>query len=199
MDPKTIYFSLATLNDALPVLDASTMPTKEDLVIHEDDWRQLEAVSRTLDMQIEEEVADVRRILKEKSTVSGAIRIFSEIHVRKRISRPLPTPIAWNELLDACGVQPASVRGVGLRDGQGTIPGGFAFQIAQSWIYGIRQEDQVIALCFEPYSAPGLGDAEARRLADFLGKSKVLIVHWPSGTAVRCKEAVIDVLKQKSW
>jgi hypothetical protein len=95
-DPKTVYFSLATINDALPTIDTTAKPSERDLVIHEDDWRQFEAVARSFEAEIKEEIAGVQRIFKEKSKPSGEYRIFTEIHVRKRIVRPLPTPLGWN-------------------------------------------------------------------------------------------------------
>ena len=121
VDPKTIYFSLATLNDALPAVDPSTKQTAKDLVIHEDDWRQFEAIARTFDAQIGAEIPDVQRIFKEKSKMSGEYRIFSDVHVRKRIGHPLSTPIVWTELLTASGIKESSMSRVGFRDGQGTV------------------------------------------------------------------------------
>src|SRR5438309_8724733 len=67
VDPKTVYFSLATINDALPPIDTTAKPSKKDFVIHEDDWRQFEAVARSFDAEIKAEIAGVQRIFKEKS------------------------------------------------------------------------------------------------------------------------------------
>ncbi len=197
VDPNTIYFSIATLNDALPSVDPSNKPTEKDLVLHEDDWRQFEAVSRTFDEQIGAEIADVQRIFNEHSKVSGEYRIFSKIHIRKRIARPLSTPIVWNDLLVASGIKEASVSGVGFRDGQGMVRGGFSFQIGQITVFGIRDQDTVAMLCFQSDSAPGMTDDEAQKFADFIEKCRVSIVHWPSTTVIKDKQAFVTFLKQR--
>lgn len=197
VDPRTIYFSVATINDALPAVDTAAKPVKTDLVIHEDDWRQFEAVARSLDAEIKEERAGVERIIKEKSKTSGEYRIFSEIHVRKRIVHPLPTPILWGELLTAAGVQASSVSGVGLR-GLGMIRGGFSFHIAQLAVFGLRNESGVEVLCFELTRTPGLGEDQAQRLAAFLERSGVVLVHWPSASVLADKATMMKFFVQRN-
>lgn len=197
VDPNTIYFSLATLNDALPAVDSATKPSGKDLVIHEDDWRQFEAVSRTFDEQIGAEIADVKSIFGEHSKISGEYRIFSKLHVRKRIVHPLSTPIGWTDLLTASGVKDSAVSRVGLRDGQGLVRGGFSFQIGQLTVFGIRDQEKVETLCFQSGDTPSLTDDEAQRFADFLEKSRVVIVHWPSATVLNDKQALVTFLKKK--
>jgi len=196
-DPKTIFFSLPTINDALPATDTTAKPREKDLVIHEDDWRQFEAVSLSCDAEMKEEIAGVQRIFKEKSKPSGEYRIFSEIHVRKRIVRPLPTPLAWVELLSAAGVQASAVSGVGLRDGQGMVRDGFSFHVGQLTVFGIRHGGSVEILCFDLTRTPSLSEEEAQRFAAFLEKSGVVFVHWPSATVFTEKQVMVDLLKQK--
>jgi hypothetical protein len=196
VDPKTLYFSLATINDALPAIDPAAKPSATDLTIHEDDWRQFEAISRTFDAEVKDELSGVQRIFKEKSKPSGEYRIFSEIHIRKRIPRPLSAPLAWAELLAAAGVQPASVSGVGLR-GQGLIKDGFSFRIGRLTIFGVRHGASVDVLCLDLARTPGLSEAEAQRLASFLERAKVVVVHWPSATVLAEKQALMSFLVQK--
>jgi hypothetical protein len=195
VDPKTIYFSLATINDALPTSDATAKPHDTDLVLHEDDWRQFEAVSHAFDAEIKEEISGVQRIFKEKSKPSGEYRIFSEIHIRKLITRPLSPPINWNELLVACGVQPTKVSGVGLRS-EGLIKDGFSFRVGRLKLFGIRHGSSVDVLCFDLTRTPSLSESEAERLASFFEKSRVVVVHWPSATVLADKQALISYLMQ---
>jgi hypothetical protein len=66
-DPKPILFSLPTINDFLPAVRDSISRRDQDLTIHEDDWRQFEALSQEFDEAINAELADIRRIYDEKS------------------------------------------------------------------------------------------------------------------------------------
>lgn len=195
IDPKSLFYTLATINDALPAVDAGT-PSDRDLVLHEDDWRQFEAVSTACDTAMKEELESIRRIFKEKSKKSGEFRLFSEIHVRKRISRPLPTPIVWSELLSASGVELSSVARVGLRDGQGVVRGGFSFQVGRLKVFGIKQVNEVQILCFDFTQTPSLSPEQAERLASFLTKQRVVFVHWPSATVLGDKKSLLTFLEQ---
>ncbi len=197
VDPKTIYFSLATINDALPATDITAKATEKDLIIHEDDWRQFEAVSKSLDANLKQEIADVQRIFKEKSKPSGEYRVFSEIHVRKRIPRPIAGPLGWNDLLAAGSVQAASVSGLGLRDGQGIVKGGFSFHISQLTVFGIRHGDNIEVLCLGLTRTPSLSEDDAEKFAAFLDKSGITLVHWPSSTVFTSKQSMVEFLKQK--
>lgn len=194
---NTIYFSLATLNDALPAVDPRIKPSGKDLVLHEDDWRQFETVSRTFDEQIGAEIADVKSIFKEHSKISGEYRIFHKLHVRKRITHPLSTPIGWTDLLAASGIKEASISRVGFRDAQGMVRGGFSFHVGQLTVFSIRDQGKVDTLCFQSGDTPSLTDNEAQRLADFLEKCRVVIVHWPSATVLNNKQALATFLKKK--
>lgn len=196
VDPKTLYFSLATINDALPAIDPAAKPCTTDLVIHEDDWRQFEAVSRTFDATMKEELAAVQRIFKEKSKSTGDFRVFSEIHVRKQIAQPLSAPLAWTELLAESGANPGSVSGVGLRV-QGLIRDGFSFRVGQLTIFGRRHGGNVDVLCFAATQSPSLSEHEAQRLAAFIERNNLVVVHWPSATVLKDKAALMNFLVQR--
>ena len=86
---------------------------------------------------------------------------------------------------------------VGFRDGQGTVRGGFSFQIGQLTVFGIRDQEKVEILCFQSDKTPSLTDDDAQRFADFLEKCRVGIVHWPSATVLNDKPAILAFLKQK--
>lgn len=193
VDSKTIYFTLATINDALPAIDPAAKPAPTDFIIHEDDWRQFEVISRSLDGDIKEEISGVRRIFKEKSKPAGEYRVFSEIHIRKRIGRPLPTPLAWAELLAAVGAQPASVSRVGL-SGQGLVNNGFSVQIGRLTVFGVKHGGNVDVLCLDLAQTPILSEGEVKRLISFLEKNDLVIVHWPSATVFADKTALMDLL-----
>src|SRR5688500_10919644 len=65
VDPRTPLFSLATISDALPANDPAK-PGANNLVLHEDDWRQFEAVSASCLHDGKAELADIQRIFREK-------------------------------------------------------------------------------------------------------------------------------------
>lgn len=195
IDPKTLSFSLATINDALPPIDSAASPGATDLVLHKDEWRQFEAISRACDAEMQEELSDVRRIFQEQSRISGGVRVFTGMHLRKRMTRPLPTPLPWPELLAATGTLPAAVVGVAVQ-GQGMVKDGFSFRVGQFVLYGIRHGESVEVLCFGFTRAPGLSDTEAETFAAFAEKGQWVVVHWPSASVLKDKRALKNYLMQ---
>lgn len=93
MSPRNILFSVPTLSDDMPVLDPiDKPPSRSDVVLHEDDWSQLEFLPRSA-------TDDVRRLLTELKTFEQANRKSSgwkKPYVRRITRRPVisaPAPL----------------------------------------------------------------------------------------------------------
>lgn len=84
MNPKDILFSLPTINDRMfPTRRASSLDGM--LLIHEDDWRQIEFVSQQLAGDVDTELRSIRSIYETKRKGQG----FVSLHVRKIVERPI--------------------------------------------------------------------------------------------------------------
>jgi hypothetical protein len=195
VDPKTLLFSLATINDALPVVSQTLRPSRSDLKLHEDDWRQFEAVSKSNQAAVEQELADIQTIYREKSKPAGEFRVFTAIHVRKRITQPIPASVRWSELLTAFGIESGTVHGIVLEQ-NAVVRGGFSFHIAQLSVFGTRNGEAVESICFEMTRSPGLDVARAGKIAKFFEQNGLILVHWPSATPISEAEAILGYLRQ---
>jgi hypothetical protein len=153
-------------------------------VIHEDSWRQLEAVSLTCEAEIREEIDSVMKVLKEKSRLVGEFPVFMGMHVRKLIEHPLPQPIRWEDLLDAGGVTEEDVAGLALEDGQGMIDGGFSIPLKNLTVFGIRRGDEVEVLCLHLAREDAMREGDAGRISAFFNEENLAVVHWPSATVI---------------
>jgi hypothetical protein len=196
VDPKPILFSLPTLNDSLPVLNTSILRRDQDLTIHGDDWRQCEAVSQDYDEAISAELADIRRIYEEKSKQAGGYRLFTEIHVRKRIPAPFSRPLTWADFISACGISDAAVVDVSISDLQGVIEDGFAIRIGEIAFYGIHDSQGIRTLCLTPRDKPGLTQGQAQQISEYLSRNGLVLIHWPSARVLREKD-IISYFEQK--
>lgn len=197
MDPDEVFFTMATLNDSLPDVDATRQPTERDLVIHEDSWRQLEGISLSRETEIGEEIDEIMKVLREKSRLVGEFPVFAGMHVRKRIENPLPSPIHWEDLLDAGGVTEADVAGLALEDEQGMIEGGFSIPLRNLTVFGIRSGDQVETLCLHLAREGGMREGDAGRVSAFFNEENLALVHWPSATVLKGGEAISLFLQGK--
>lgn len=197
MDPDEVYFTMPTLNDSLPAVDVSRQATARDMVIHEDGWRQLEGVSLSLETEIGEEIDEIMKVLKERSRLVGEFPVFSGMHVRKKLERPLPLPIRWEDLLDAGGVEMKDVAGLALEDEQGVIEGGFSIPLKNLTLFGIRRGDEVETLCLHLAREGGMREGDAGRISAFFNEENLALVHWPSATVLKGGDAISLFLQGK--
>ena len=195
-DPKPILFSLPTINDFLPAVSDSISRRDQDLTIHEDDWRQFEALSQEYDEALSAELADIRRIYDEKSEQAGEYLLFTEIHVRKRIPIPFQRPLNWNDFILACGVSETVVVNLSFSGSQGVIEGGFAIQAGGITFYGIRDSQGIRTLGLIPMHRPNLMYERAHQISEYLYGEGLVLIHWPSIRVLRGKD-ILNYFEQR--
>ncbi|MDC0717552.1 hypothetical protein [Nannocystis bainbridge] len=163
VDPKTILFTLPTLEDTMPrLLDEPA----DGFSMHEDDWRQRELVSIAFMPEIEAELAAIRAVLA--APTGGG---FANLHVRERIAEPLrDTGLVLAELQLAFGQPPRRDLGLGgLR-----VADGFVFLPMEAPVYGHEHEGRVAAL--------GIVDELPPALAELARRRELVLVDWCAAT-----------------
>ncbi|MFF3561298.1 hypothetical protein ACFYXS_14775 [Streptomyces sp. NPDC002574] len=190
VDPREIRYSLPTFFDPLPPAEAPT-GTGEPFVIHEDDWRQTEMVSRRLAGQVEAELRAIRRIHRQHSRVVGegasSVHVYDEIHIRRAPTAPLATEVPQRRLFELLPVGGTSYTGVRCRDEQGRVVDSFAVDAGPLTVYGQSQAGRVTVLCLAPSAdAPGPSAAAecAAGLARAMREFDLLLVDWCGGLLV---------------
>ncbi|GAA3022552.1 hypothetical protein GCM10020229_37500 [Kitasatospora albolonga] len=178
-DPQQVGYTLPTLCAELPPLSPAP-GGDDDLVIHEDDWRQTELVERRLLAGVEAELRAVRRIWDECSSRVGegesAFWGFTELHLRRGPAEPLAGSLTLGRLYELLPVT-RTYTGVSLRDGQGRVTSSFAVEAGPVVVYGRCDGEQVLAV--------GLGAAVAPQdvpwLAGLMAEFDLLLVDWCAG------------------
>ena len=89
-----IIFSLPSICDTLPPL-CETPRGASDLLLNEDDWRQLELVSRAKYAAIELQFAAIRQIHEEQSVEGGGWR---EVHIRTEPSPAITSDLHMDDI-----------------------------------------------------------------------------------------------------
>jgi hypothetical protein len=173
MPPGDIMFSLPTISDDIGGLEDS--PSLENVfVVHEDDWRQQELVSRRFIDDVSMELESIRQIYDTQREGLG----FKSLHVRSSIPSPLQdVRLILTDLKTKLGAV-HDYRGVAFNNVAAVVRNGFAFRIAQgSIVWGQRREgDEVAVTCVRLIETPSLeGLAPFDRLqAEF----ELLFVDW---------------------
>lgn len=127
---ETLLYTLPTIADALPAAKGR-MADDSEMVLLEDDWRQVECVSTAFADKIGDEIADIEAILRDARDAAG----FTKIHVRKRIPNPMQgSTLQASDLEKRFGKPSTAVRfhGVGIRIGDA-----FCHDVGDNWlVYG---------------------------------------------------------------
>lgn len=180
-----IRYSLPTICDVLPA--AAGTAGSGCLLMHEDDWRQIEMVSLSLLDVAAAELRAIRAVYDNHAQrdASGRLTGFTAIHVRARPERPLPGPLSRQRLTSMLPAPDHEYGGVGFTGTAGVVAGSFAAAYGSVQLYGISDGDHLAVLGLRRLASgtapPGLTTA-LRQVMDILA---VAIIDW-------CRCAVID-------
>jgi hypothetical protein len=173
LDPKQILFSLATLCDPAPAVEAKPIPAGARQ-LHEDDWRQIEFVPASNRDYIEKELERLAAFQREHRRGMG----WDSVYVRKEH----PTPFA------TVGVRFADLPPLLASDlalGGHPVRGGFALSAGDGcFIYGQRTgEGGVLHLAISP-GGTACSREFARAVVQIAERSHLLLVNWYAGAVV---------------
>jgi hypothetical protein len=143
-----ILFSLPTINDELPrVIDASL---EDVFVVHEDDWRQVELVSREFNELVEQEFVAIREIYENHRQGTA----FKSIHVRKLSPAPLSDiSLFLAELKKRFGVS-HEYKGLAFSSAVAIVEDGFALRTSEEGVlWGKTTKDGLVSVLCEKSGA----------------------------------------------
>jgi hypothetical protein len=172
IDPRDLLFSLPSICDRLPALGSGPLAGDECLLA-EDDWRQVELVSRVFAAECDAEIAAIRRIHEQASVGLG----WREIHVRKLPDPPISAPLTLADLDRAFGG--VTLRGVAFHGAGAPIASGFSFKTADGLeCYGVAEDGRVsvLGIVQDVPTAPPTRSVDA--LAGIAREFDLDLVHW---------------------
>jgi hypothetical protein len=143
--PQEILYSLPTICDTLPRLGPT--PTAADcLELHEDDWRQVELVSRSLATAVNAELDAILRVHEQYAERDSDERIvgFRKVHIRSIV--PFAEPVSWSRLRELLPTPQQEYEGVRFRGSAQVAVGSFALDVGRLSWYGITERDAMAVL-----------------------------------------------------
>jgi len=178
VDPREVLYSLPTLANELPPTDGPLLDGSE-LLLHGDDWRQIEFVTRAEEALVEKELDVVAQIYRDAQVEDG----FQAIHLRRRLEEPLRgVRLTLDELRAA--LPRAKESRVVIETSSQCVRGSFSFFVTPPLIlYGQSVADRVtvLAAAIVRHDASTPGHAAIRELAE---AQDLLLVDW-----CRCRKA----------
>jgi hypothetical protein len=184
--PADILYSLPTICDVLPASAGGAGIDR--LQFHEDDWRQVEMVSRNLLDVVAGELQAIRGVYEghARRDASGSLIGFEKIHVRTRPDSPLPGPPARRQLQGMFPAADYHYGGVGFTGSPGIVAGSFAAGYGPVTLYGVADGDHIEVLGLRRL-VPGVSPSPAvvTALRQAMDAFNVVIVDW-------CRCSIID-------
>jgi hypothetical protein len=136
VNPSELLFSLPSLCDRIAGLGDNPLAGGE-LALAEDDWRQVELVSRSFAAEADAEIASIRTVHDQENTGSG----WRRIHVRKRPDPPIISTLTLGDVDRAFGG--VRFRGVTYNGASTLIASGFSFEAGGLQAYGLQEGGKV--------------------------------------------------------
>jgi hypothetical protein len=147
------------------------------LVIHEDDWRQVEFVSAKLLGDVETEITSIRTICETKRKGGG----FVGMHIRKLIEAPIDDGVVpYSALKNLLSIS-KEFSGFGINTYMGVAEHSFAFETNNGLrFYGVlNQKGNVVFLCLA--NTDGFAD----KVGDLVKTFHLVGVDWCKCQTIR--------------
>lgn len=181
VETKDILFSIPTLSNDIAAVDKMAEPPSDaDYVLHEDDWRQIEFVSKSRLPEIKQTLTDLKAF--EAASRSG--KGWKNVYVRKVEGKPLiPSKDAVGHLEKAMNAKFGPAPVLTSVEGAGRVKDGFTLPLNGNnpTLYGVMDKGVPIILGSHPHSEPEMN----RVLIAFYQLSKsdnLMLVDWRSQT-----------------
>jgi hypothetical protein len=166
MDPKNILFSLPSICDSLPPLGDIPL-SGDELVLAEDDWRQVEFVSAVFECEIASGLEAIRSIRENQAVGVG----WRKIELRKAPESPIAASLSSADVAVALGIDGKNL-GVTYCGAHVRIENAFALVAAEGLVvYGLEPGGRVsvLALALQTATVPDDSAIALRGLAEKYG------------------------------
>jgi hypothetical protein len=184
IDPRNILYSLPSIYEAIPATNDQPLSGTE-LVLAEDDWRQLELVSNTLAREVDEEIAKIRLIHENAAVGVG----WREIHIRTKPEAPLVCNLTLVELARVLDASTQS-NGVTYHGASSPIGDGYCLTTKDGLtIYGVAAKGNVEVIAMGQYSNLSPNAESIERLKSLAHDLDLDLVYW-----CRCARTAPDDL-----
>jgi hypothetical protein len=182
VDLSKILFSLPSICDRLAAVGEAPL-SGDECILHEDDWRQLELVSRSFAPEADAEIAAIRQIHEQERVEVG----WRKLHVRRRPDPPIDASLTLKDVDRAFGGG-VTFRGVSYRGARSPIVSGYSFRAADGLLcYGVEEYGRVKVLGIGQVASASSPIRSASSLAEIAKEFDLDLIDW-----CRCARASWD-------
>jgi len=175
VSPRDVLYSLPTICDALPMVSPASTPV-DCLELHEDDWRQVELVSRNQATTVNTELDAIQAVYEQHRIRDSDGRIvgFNQIHIRPGVQ--FIESVSWQRLRALLTASSREYSGVRFRGSTEVAVDSFAVGIGQMVWYGVTEGDTVTVLGLSVVAADG--PIPTKAIEPVLREFDLVLVDW---------------------
>lgn len=178
--PENILYSIPTISNELPAIkEGSSKLGKNNLELHEDDWEQIEFVSKDFENIVDLELKKIELIYQEGSKELDEFIAFTEIYNRNELKQPIKRKvIPYNELIHYFKKIDV-LDGVTFQGVAGIVQSSFALKLeTDMYLYGIEKNGYVEVMCLALNNKSNISAENLSTIETIMHKYELLLVDW---------------------
>ena len=175
INTKDILMTIPTIENTFPDFESKT--DTNNLKILEDDWRQIEFISKDQKASIDQEIDSITYIFEHEMHQGKDYSAFKNLHVRRLITKPIS--LSFEKIKSYLGDTKNEIVGITVNGNSGQVKNGFSISSEGLNYYGVKDDNNnVFALCF--YGADTEKDLvkSIGKVSKLLATEKLYLVDW---------------------
>lgn len=175
IDPNELLMTIPTIENTFPDFENKT--DTNNLIILEDDWRQIEFVSKSQKTLIDQEIDSITYIFEHEMHQGKDYSAFKNLYVRRLITKPIS--LTFEKVKSYLGDPKNEISGITVNGNNGQVKNGFSIFSQGLNYYGIRDDNNnVSVLCF--YGADSGDDLvkSIDKVSKLLATENLYLVDW---------------------
>lgn len=175
IDSNNILMTVSTIENSLPGTNGLSKDSL-DLNLLEDDWRQIEFISKKHEAKVIQELDSINYIIDNESVEVGEdMFAFKDLHVRKLIPNPLDVGLTLNEFQSYF----SSFKSGSLSFNQiGKVNNGIYFNLSNFQLYGLVDDSKITVLGFYGLTSWENLKVFNAEIKNMMSKYDLILVDW---------------------
>ena len=175
INPNELLMTIPTIENTFPDFENKT--DTNNLKILEDDWRQIEFVSKNQKALIDQEIDSITYIFEHEMHQGKDYSAFKNLHVRRLITKPVS--LTFEKVKSYLGDTKNEIAGITVNGNNGQVTNGFSISSEGLNYYGVKDNsNNVSVLCF--YGADTDKDLvkSIDKVSKLLATENLYLVDW---------------------
>lgn len=175
INPNELLMTIPTIENTFPDFENKT--DTNNLKILEDDWRQIEFISKTQKTLIDQEIDSITYIFEHEIHQGKDYSAFKNLHVRRLIINPISTP--FDKIKSYLGDTENEIAGITVNGNNGQVKNGFSLSSKGLNYYGLKDDKgTVTTFCFYGADTDKNLVKSIDKVSKFLATENLYLVDW---------------------